>query len=274
MYFEFFKFLIYIILIIVISKYLLVETVRKLAVSLNLKSSTVGQITGFSTSMPEFLTIITSSLRGLAGTGIYNILSSNIINFFQYIFTISFNKNIKKLNNIAIKISVVLVVFTILIPLLVLKYKIQNDVFFVLIFILLYVFFGFINKNAHKKYFGNFYNNNDENRLKKRDIRRVIKYVVILIIIGVMLFLISVLLGNSLEKLCLIFNIPQIIVGIILGVATSIPELITFFESQRFHNAESKDMLGVIEATNNLLTSNTLNLFIIQSIGFFIMTIV
>lgn len=274
MYFEIFKFTIYILLIIVISKYFLVKIVRKLAVSLNLKSNTVGEVTGFSTSVPEFLTIITSSLRGLIGTGIYNILSSNIINLFQYILTIYFNKNMKKLNNIAIKISVILVVFTILIPLLVLKFEIQKDLFFVLIFVLLYIFFGFINKNAHKKYFGRFYNNDDERETKRRDYKSAIKYIIILIVIGIVLFIVSVLLGNSLERLCLFFNIPQIIVGIILGVATSVPELITFLESQRFHNRESDDMIGVIEATNNLLTSNTLNLFIIQSIGFFIMTIV
>ena len=49
---------------------------------------------------------------------------------------------------------------------------------------------------------------------------------------------------------------------------TSIPELVTFFESQK-HYKEKKDknLLGVIEATNNLLTSNMLNLFIIQAIG-------
>ena len=89
-----------------------------------------------------------------------------------------------------------------------------------------------------------------------------------------MLFVISVFLGNSLERLCFIFHIPQVIVGIILGVATSVPELITFFESQKYHNCESDEMIGVIEATNNLLTSNTLNLFIIQSIGIFIMIFV
>ena len=52
---------------------------------------------------------------------------------------------------------------------------------------------------------------------------------------------------------------------------TSIPELITFFESQKHYRKESKNkLLGVIEATNNLLSSNMINLFLIQSIGIII----
>ena len=62
-------------------------------------------------------------------------------------------------------------------------------------------------------------------------------------------------------------EIPEFIIGIILGFITSIPELITFVEAQRHHSKETSDIQGVIEATSNLFTSNTLNLFIIEAIG-------
>ena len=75
------------------------------------------------------------------------------------------------------------------------------------------------------------------------------------------------MLGDTLETLCSRFNIPEFIVGIVLGFVTSIPELITFFEAQKHHKNSKNDMLGVIEATNNLLMSNVMNLFIIQSVG-------
>ena len=92
----------------------------------------------------------------------------------------------------------------------------------------------------------------------------------ILIITGILLYIVGELLGNSLENLCKIFNVPQLIVGILLGFITSIPELMTFFESQKYNKKENDEMLGVVEATNNLLTSNTLNLFVIQTIGIII----
>ena len=39
---------------------------------------------------------------------------------------------------------------------------------------------------------------------------------------------------------------------------------------QKYKKEKSKEILGVVEATNNMLTSNMLNLFIIQSIGILI----
>ena len=46
-----------------------------------------------------------------------------------------------------------------------------------------------------------------------------------------------------------------------------------FFESQKHYKKIEEDaVLGVVEATNNLFTSNILNLFIIQSIGILIFT--
>ena len=89
---EIIKFIIYSILIVVISKYILVTTLRKLAESLNLKAKTVGDIAGYATSVPELLTITTSSLRGLTGASVYNILSSNTINLIQYLGAIILNK--------------------------------------------------------------------------------------------------------------------------------------------------------------------------------------
>ena len=74
-------------------------------------------------------------------------------------------------------------------------------------------------------------------------------------------------MGDTLQQLCNRFNISQVVIGILLGFITSIPELITFFEAQKHHKQANDDMLGVVEATNNLLTSNVLNLFVIQSIG-------
>ena len=41
-------------------------------------------------------------------------------------------------------------------------------------------------------------------------------------------------------------------------------------ESQKYNSNTSNEMLGVVEATNNLLTSNVLNLFVIQTIGILI----
>ena len=101
----------------------------------------------------------------------------------------------------------------------------------------------------------------------------VIKNIVVLIITGILLFVIGDLLGNTLDILCRRFNVPELVIGIVLGFVTSIQELITFFEAQKHHKNSQNDILGVIEATNNLLMSNMMNLFVIQSIGILLFSI-
>ena len=268
--FEILKFIIYLSLIVIISKYILVVVLRKLAESLNLKARTIGNVSGFATSIPEFLTIAISSINGFIGASIYNVLSSNIINFVQYIFSIIINKNQKELRNKVILTDIVLVIITILIPILLIKLELEISFGVVFIFILLFIFFIYVDNNMHKLYL------QKEDKILEEEIekeqkwergnrRKIERYLVIILLVGIVLFIIGQLLGNCLEVLTNRFNISEVILGIILGFATSIPELITFFEAQK-HNKKEK-LIGVIESTNNLLISNMLNLFIVQSLG-------
>lgn len=276
---EMVKFIIYSGLIVLISKYILVVTLRKLAEALNLNAKIVGDVAGYATSVPELLTIITSSLRGLTGASVYNILSSNVINLIQYIGAIMLNKNTSKLRNKAIVTDLILVFFTIVIPIFFLKFNIELKLAIVPIFIILYILFRFLNNHVHKLYLKNedveLEEEIEEEKLEqKKKPKKIIRYVVTLIVTGILLFIVGELLGDTLENLCKLFGVSEVIVGILLGFVTSLPELITFFESQRYYKKVDDDMLGVVEATNNLLTSNILNLFAIQTIGIIIISIV
>lgn len=278
MFLEIIKFIIYSALIVLISKYILVTTLRKLAESLKLKPKTVGNIAGYATSIPELLTITTSSLRGLSGASVYNIISSNVINFIQYIGAILLNKNVDKIKNRAIISDIILVIFTILIPIVLLKMNIELNIMIAPIFVILYILFRVINDNVHKMYLKNEDEKIEheielEEEKESKNRFQTIKYIIYLVITGFLLYFVGDKLGNTLETLCKLFNISEAIVGILLGFITSIPELMTFFESQKHYKKEDDDMLGVVEATNNLLTSNILNLFAIQTIGILITSI-
>lgn len=268
---ELIQFLFYSLLIVAISKYILVPVLRKLAEGLNLKAKTIGNIAGLATSMPEFLSVSFAATAGLIGTSTYNILSSNIINLGQYILAIALNKNVKALRNRALKIDILMVIITIIIPIIMLLFNIGTNGKIIPIFILLFVIFYYINSNTHKLYLQKEEKEEadiikQESRFIKGKKKIIIKYSIYLLLTGIALFIVGNLLSSSLESLCLQFNIPEFIVGISLGFITSIPELITFFESQKHYKTKNSN-LGVVEATNNLLTSNILNLFIIQSFG-------
>ena len=277
---EFLKFIIYSAAIVLISKYILVVTLRKLAESLSLKPKTVGNIAGIATSMPELLTIAFSSFNGLVTTSIINVLSSNVINVVQYSMAILLNKNQNLLKNKAIIADIILVIITILIPLILVLGNVEMSVNLVPVFAVLYIMFLIINNKVHEKYLKKEdekieYEIEKEEQRELKNRNKLALYILLLIITGILLFVVGDLLGNTLENLCNIFWISQTIIGILLGFITSIPELITFFESQRHYKKnESDGLLGVVEATNNLFTSNIMNLFVIQAIGILIYSLV
>lgn len=263
---EIIKLIIELLVIVFVSKSLLVPTLRKLGELLELKPQTIGNISGIATSIPEFLTVTFSSISGMIDAGIFNILSSNIINSVQYILSIIINKNLKVLKNKSLKINMVLVLITIIIPIIIWKLKIGNNIGIALIYIVLFYIFNKINKHYNGKFV---FEGEKTNTNLKPNKKKIPIYIVYILLIGIILYLVGNLLSDTLENLCYIFNISEIIIGLVLGIATSIPEFITFIESQRFHK-NSNEELGVIEASNNLLVSNTLNLFVIQSISIFI----
>lgn len=264
LFFEVVKLIVELLIIVLVSKNLLVPIIRNLGKNLNLKSHTIGNIAGIATSIPEFLTVTFSAINGMIDTGIFNILSSNISNTIQYTISILLNKNIKLLKNKVIKINMILVILTIIIPIIVWKLHIGDNIIVVPIFIILFYIFNKINIINYKNR-----ENEKEVEEEKSKNKKIYVYVIYIILIGIILYLVGNLLSNTLRNLCYIFNISEPIIGVALGVATSTPEFITFIESQRFHKDNNKE-LGIIEASNNLLVSNTLNLFIIQSLSIII----
>lgn len=271
---EIVKFLIYSIIIVLIAKYILVKILRKLGELLELKPKVIGNIAGIATSIPEFLTVSFSAFAGLISTSTYNIISSNIINLLQYSIAIILNKNQREIGNQAIKIDLSLVIITIVIPIIMIIFNIENNSIFIPIFLILLYLFYRISNNAHKLYMKKTKEKVIHKTVENKTTKRYF-YVficgILLLLVGFLLYIIGNLLSDVLENLCIIFKIPEMIIGVLLGFITSIPELITFFESQKHHKNEKE---GVVEATSNLLTSNMMNLFVIQSIGIFIYIII
>ena len=275
---EIIKFFVYAFLIVVISKYILVKSLRKLTENLKLKPRTIGNIAGIATSIPEFLTVTVSSFRGLMGTSFYNIISSNVINFIQYSVSIIINKNYTAIKNKGIVIQNILVILTIIFPIILLKLENTLNIVIVFIFVSMYIIFYWISKKIHERYLHDEDTRmaqeefdrikNETESIEKGKNRRSCIYVGYILMAGILLYFIGNALGIVLENLAGIFEIAEWVLGVLLGMITSIPELITFFESQKhYKKEEDKNLLGVIEATNNLLTFNMLNLFIIQTIG-------
>lgn len=266
---EIIEMLVQVLVIVLISKFLLIKLLRALSKTLNLSAKSAGNITGIATSVPELLTVSFSAFSGLIDASAFNILSSNVINTLQYFATIILNRNVKILKKKNILVDLFLVGITIIIPIIILIIRKENDIWLVPIFILLFFIFSKISKINHKKH--SIKPKEDKEKTQETKNSKKIIYVTLemlgLIAVGILLFIIGNMLSQTLENLCNVFGISQSIIGIALGFLTSMPELITFFESQKHHKKNQNKEAGVVEATSNLLTSNMMNLFIIQAIG-------
>ena len=132
----------------------------------------------------------------------------------------------------------------------------------VAILIIFFLIFNKISRNAHKVYLK--HEESDQN-IENTDASKIFN-IIALVIVGLLLYFIGNLLGETLEILCINLNVPEYVMGILLGVITSIPEFITFIEAQKHHKGKEAHE-EIVEATSNLLFSNLMNLFVIQSIG-------
>jgi len=206
MFIEILKFILLSLLIVLISKYILVKLLRKLAEALNLSSKTVGNVAGVATSIPEFLTVTFSAFAGLGATSIYNIISSNGINLFQYSLSIYLSKNQKTLKNKAIRIDLILVLITILLPLFCLITKIEFAPSIIPVFLLLFLLFYYINDNAHKLYLKKQDKQieeeiEQEKKWVKGKTKIVITYSFYLVLTSISLYIVGNALSKCLEKL-------------------------------------------------------------------------
>ena len=176
--------------------------------------------------------------------------------------------------------QLILVILTIIIPIVLIKLENSANIILAVILIILYFIFFKISKKSYHKYLKKEEVDINEELNKeiyeeKNKQKGVYLYIIMIIIAGILLYFIGDKLGIVLENLANMFGVAEYILGILLGFVTSIPELVTFFESQKHYKKQKdKEILGVIEATNNLLTSNILNLFVIQAIGIVIYNLI
>lgn len=277
---ELIKFLLLSLGIVLVAKFLLANYIRKLSEIINLNPKITGQITGITTSAPELLSVISATSIGLIDTSIFNILSSNIINVCLFLFSLYINKNFKYFKNFknlfGIKMDILITIITIIIPIILIITSTHTNSILVPVFAIAFLLCMRISQVAYKNSSINIeLNNKSINLSKAKRNKKIICYIFFLLVSAYLLYILSSFLEINLNNLCRNFNISQFIIGILLGIITSMPELITFLSSQKYYKFDNneKRFYGVIESLNNLSSSNILNLFFVQTVGLLIYTI-
>lgn len=267
--------------IILVTKKMMIHSIRRIAIYLRWKNNVVGQLLGYATSTPELIGAVVAGSLGMVNTSIMNVLSSNIINLILVIVISMIFGKTKTLINKKFKYDYIIIIISIIVPYILYKTNYATRLETIPILIIIYLIYLLFSK------YNNYFAAEKEDlkldkqsirfgtkRLKKKKIRvdrkiKLRKSIITLAISLILLYFLGNALGNILENLGKELGVPEIYLGIILGIITSIPETITFITSFRRHRRckdKEKD-LGAVEVVNNLATSNVSNIAIIQTVA-------
>jgi cation:H+ antiporter len=264
-------FLVYSLAIELISKYILYHFVDRITSLLKLKANTVGQILGYLASLPELTACIFIAYHGMLLMVSYNILSSNIINITLAVLMTILFKKISDFKHYNFKIDFFIIAISIILPFIMLKMHLIENKVILPIYLVLYLVYLIIIKRQSKKdnltaksYLKKL--NFLENKLGKKCI---IIYSLIIIFGTFLIYIFGEKLGSIVYELGESYKVPQIVLGVIIGFITSLPELIMFIETY-INNKGKYEMVGAEEVLNDVVASNTTNLLLVQSIGMII----
>lgn len=249
--------------IIVVARFALYEPAQKLARAANLSRAATGQMLGYLTSAPELVATVFVAATGLFGVVSYNILGSNIVNVLLAAVAALWFKQIRKIGGGEFRFEQAIVIASIIIPLVLIVTGQDSALWSGIALFAGYIAYLLVMRKRHQAV----------GPVEEEDAAqqwvdgkpRVIVQIVILAVGLVALYLLGDVLGNSIYDLGVAFAVPVVVLGGLTAVATSLPELTTFFASYAAHKRAGTD--GNAEVMHNMMASNVVNLLLIQAIG-------
>lgn len=243
-------------------RYLLIPGIGRIGAALRFSAKIRGQMIGYATSVPELTVLVAGALNGVFSAGMWNIASSNIINWALFLVTVFAFRQQLDLKNRAFADELVFGVLSVVIPLGMFALHIGT---------------GFVTAAGLLGFFA-FYKIMDRRLntagkpapLPKGAEGGTLAGGSMLLAIGVgAILLAGKFLGGSAGTLVKQLNVPAWAVGWILGLVTSVCELASFIEIYRIHKPKDSPnhIKDTQEALDALVASNISNLGLILPIG-------
>ena len=259
------------VVIVAAVRYLVITGVELVCRRFALSSKTKGQIIGYTTSLPEFVVILSSALGGVFDVGLWNIVSSNIINWVLFLSAVFAYRQVKDLFNAVFIDEVVFGLVSLAVPLLLFQFQVALSIGVAVVLIALFVVYKVFDRIIntcvpHAQ-------EHDEEAHGQVSLTKGMAA----ILCGAAIILIAgYFLGNSASVLVQQLALPAWLVGWVLGLMTSIPELAAFFLIYRAAKTRGKldELADTQEALDALVTSNMVNLGIILPLGMLLYTAV
>lgn len=252
--------------IILCVRYGLVNAIDQLAGALGWTAKARGQATGYATSSPEFVALVAAGLSGVWEAGLWNIAASNLINAGLMLVAVLRYGQLKELFNRRFADEIGFAIVGVAAPLLLMK--LELDTSWAVVPILLGVFVGYQLLDRRL---------NASSPTPAEDAVGSLPLGLILTVTALVLIAVAgTFLGDATKAVVEQMGIRPALAGWLLGVVTSLPEVVTFFTVYGTAKKEGKlhQLEDTQEVLDNLAASNMSNTALIYPVGLAIFLLV
>ncbi len=246
--------------IILAVRFGLLRGLDQLGAALSWSAKARGQATGYATSVPEFVCLVAAGLAGVWEAGLWNIASSNIINAVLMVVAVVRYRQLRDLFHRRFLDEILFAAAAVVVPLVLMQFALDRSVAVVPILLVFFVFYRIVDARVNKP-------------APEGDIEPAsgsLPLGLILVTTGLVAIVIAgTFLGSATEDVVNQLGVHAALAGWILGLCTSLPEMVTFMAvySTARDAGELDGLADTQEALDNLTASNMANVGLIYPIG-------
>jgi Ca2+/Na+ antiporter len=248
-------------LIILAVKYGLLRGIDQIANAMDWSAKARGQVTGFATSVPELVCLVAAGLAGVWDAGLWNIASSNIINGILMMSAVCWFRQYKELLNRRFADELGFALAAIAVPIGLMQFNVDQHPALVPILVGFFVVYRVVDRAANA---GGTEADGAQKAAGNLPFGLILAVVSLLVIA-----IVGIFLGDATKAVVEQLGVHPALAGCILGVCTSIPELISFVS---VYQASKKagtlhELADTQEALDNLTSSNMANVGVVYPAG-------
>jgi Ca2+/Na+ antiporter len=247
--------------IILLVKYGLLRGIDHIANAMNWSAKARGQLTGYATSVPEFVCLVSAGLAGVWQAGLWNIASSNIINGALMLFAVSYYRQFGELFNKRFLDEIFFAALAVFVPLVLMRAGLDTQWYLVPILLGFFVVYQVVDKKINRP--------DPDDEASQEAIGNLPLGIILGLSALIAIAIAGMFLGGATAEVVETLDVHPAIAGWILGVVTSIPEMVSFFAVYAAARREgrSQDLNDTQEALDNLTGSNMSNVGIVYPLG-------
>ncbi|MEM8669155.1 MAG: hypothetical protein AAGG48_16655 [Planctomycetota bacterium] len=247
--------------IVLLVKYGLLRGIDHIANAMNWSAKARGQVTGYATSVPELVCLVSAGLAGVWEAGLWNIASSNIINAVLMSIAVLRYGQVRELFKLRFLDEILFAALAIAVPIVLMQWGLDQQWVLVPALLSFFAFYRFIDKLfAHKA---------EPEHQDPKTSGNLPLGVILGLTALIAITIAGLFLGDATAEVVAQMGIRPAIAGWILGFVTSIPELVTFFAVYAVSHREGRlhELNDTQEALDNLTGSNMSNVGVVYPVG-------